>query len=424
MDSVPLLTVKAKVPKGAKAGDTTEFRLPGGKRTVQIKIPKGARGGSVITVKVPKKGSTFSVANDVASLTNADVKKATAAFKKLDVHGGGYLSDSEVKLILMELGMDSSEHMVTEMIDVFDQTGNKVLDLDDFLLLYANCPLSEIDWRHLDSDALAKIERHIRGEGHAHEGFSETSGFLRALDKGVHFHRVDRQGNPHNVSVRLSVERDGLYYQSGRQVAVFPFGALWAVAQPFEKEGADLMGLVPPEVARFTILLVFGVRSKAEYAPILAAGGTGNPAGVVPTKTSMDAMELGTKYATKELFTEADVEPVVVANPKQHSSLVNSLTSLDPLKTMDLEENQPSSRGVLLLVADSMDQRNKAFNGFMNLLYHHLHHVKKSGDEKKGRKGKKVKGKTKKHAGRCDRYLQQLHHLYRPHHHVNHPPAR
>jgi hypothetical protein len=68
---------------------------------------------------------------------------------------------------------------------------------------------------------------------------------MRKLDKGMHFHRLDRMGNPHNVSIHLADKRDGLTYQfqSGRLVAFLPFSSLWAVTAPFA-ENANTMQLV------------------------------------------------------------------------------------------------------------------------------------------------------------------------------------
>jgi hypothetical protein len=47
-------TIKVKVPKGAKPGESVEFTLPGGNQ-IRITIPKHARGGQRIPVKVPSK---------------------------------------------------------------------------------------------------------------------------------------------------------------------------------------------------------------------------------------------------------------------------------------------------------------------------------------------------------------------------------
>jgi hypothetical protein len=166
-----MISVKVKVPKGSKPGDNVEFLMPGG-RKAHIKVPKGARGGAVISVKVPKMGNVFNCVNEASDLTMAEIAKAEAAFHRIDADGSGYLQENEVRLLLMELGMDSSDEMIKEMMGTFDKDGDGELSLDEFKLLCANCPVADVDWSHLDQKVLAKIEKAARGDGFSHEGLA------------------------------------------------------------------------------------------------------------------------------------------------------------------------------------------------------------------------------------------------------------
>jgi hypothetical protein len=119
------------------------------------------------------------------------------------------------------------------------------------------------------------------------------------------------------------------------------------------------------------------------------------------------------------------------------------------------------TRGALMLVAESREAAATAARGFALALHHHRHHATDpatgrprhapllpraaaNGHDEEGANGSGGSGgaakrgggggssvldvgiatKMSKHGGGFSKALQALHHLYRPHHHANHPLSR
>lgn len=138
-----MMAVKVKVPPGVKPGELAEFLLPSGV-TAQITVPKGAKAGHTISVKVPK--AAFSKKKTRESLTPEQLAKAKDLYNRVDWDKSGELGKDEVKLVLMEMGVDSSQEVVDEMMVVFGSEGKDVITYHQFLDIVANCPTGEIDW--------------------------------------------------------------------------------------------------------------------------------------------------------------------------------------------------------------------------------------------------------------------------------------
>jgi Ca2+-binding EF-hand superfamily protein len=58
----------------------------------------------------------------------------------------GNLDHDEVKLALMEMGMEVSDGDVDDMLQEFDTDHNGTIDLEEFKVIYANSTESEFDW--------------------------------------------------------------------------------------------------------------------------------------------------------------------------------------------------------------------------------------------------------------------------------------
>lgn len=138
----------------------------------------------------------------------------------------------------------------------------------------------------------------------------------------------------------------------------------------------------------------------------------------------------------------------------------NALTGMEVLTPAANGELQPISMAVLLIIADSEEHKEQALSGLRILVTNHEFHalddqgnLKKGGGGRRasaiGRKGAKRSSmfgggignsavgaggggrrgsvgatNSSKHPGAFGSVLSMFHHLYRPHHHVNHPPAR
>lgn len=138
-----MMTVKVKVPAGVKPGEMAEFLLPSGV-TAQITVPKGAKTGHTISVKVPK--AAFSKKKTRDSLSPEQLARAKALYTRVDWDKSGELGKDEVKLVLMEMGVDSSAEVVDEMMMVFGTEGSDTITYHQFLDIVANCPTGDIDW--------------------------------------------------------------------------------------------------------------------------------------------------------------------------------------------------------------------------------------------------------------------------------------
>jgi hypothetical protein len=162
---------------------------------------------------------------------------------------------------------------------------------------------------------------------------------------------------------------------------------------------------------------------------------------------------------------------ISVANSAAHNIIANALTGMEVLSPAANGELQPISMAVLLLIADSEEHKELALAGLRILVTNHEYHaLDDNGNLKKGGGGRRASaiGRTKggnkrgsvfsggragnrgsvfgggggggggggrrgsmggatnssKLLGPIGSVLAVFHHLYRPHHHVNHPPAR
>ena len=77
------------------------------------------------------------------------------------------------------------------------------------------------------------------------------------------------------------------------------------------------------------------------------------------------------------------------------------------------------SRGVLVLVASDEDAAEEVSRALQLAVNHHVHHAKDGAKSKAA-----AELRLAKTSGGLGGLMQAFHHIYRPHHHANHPPPR
>jgi hypothetical protein len=129
-----------------------------------------------------------------------------------------------------------------------------------------------------------------------------------------------------------------------------------------------------------------------------------------------------------------DGSVITIDSERAHAAITGALTGVTTLlsaPTQGVGVAQPVFSAVLLLVADSVEEKQQALKGFRNLVVNHEYHaLNEEGNPKLGigRKASMSAADKKKsppnEESAFTRFFHVLHHLYRPHHHPNHPPAR
>ena len=134
--------VKVKVPKGAKAGDTVEFDVGGG-RLAKIVIPKGTKSGQVVEVKVPKEEANKSIESQPSVLrdpASAAISTASAAMTSIFGSVEQEVQDEDFqptslpateKRQSVGLSTGTQEDKTNKLFDLLDRSHNGVLRKDE-----------------------------------------------------------------------------------------------------------------------------------------------------------------------------------------------------------------------------------------------------------------------------------------------------
>mmetsp|Transcript_38735 Transcript_38735/g.50109 ORF Transcript_38735/g.50109 Transcript_38735/m.50109 type:complete len:910 (-) Transcript_38735:1923-4652(-) len=340
----------------------------------------------------------------------------------------------------MELGMEISDGNVDEMIIEFDDDDdNGTIEFHEFILIYANCEKSDFDWSHIDLETLSKVERHAKGVDNMHEGYNELVAFIRILERGIHFLKVDRIGLPNHLSLKLSPKKDCLrYLDTTGQVASFHLSTIVKIVDAFDDElDEDVLGLVPPNLANLTILIIFAVTPSLEYKrTVLSRIARKTSKGITGTQTTFNTLKIAAKHIDKKKFTELsqtftqslnngvgssgsggestdEIGVHVVDSEKDHIAICSALTAvtnftekrlsmrIDFSKRASLSSSSNLSSnkaggggggvpkhtvvpGVLMIVADSIEEKEKTLQGLQQLILHYDHHVLVEEDENDG----------------------------------------
>mmetsp|Transcript_26006 Transcript_26006/g.47424 ORF Transcript_26006/g.47424 Transcript_26006/m.47424 type:complete len:790 (-) Transcript_26006:314-2683(-) len=327
---------------------------------------------------------------------------------------------------LLEYGIENIPDMLDPEVlsdkDLVDEIGMTPGDLRRFHLpppkVHEQLPEHKMETDHLDPARLAKIENASNEQ--AHEGYAEFCLFIRKLKAGRHFMRMEGDGGQHNCLINMKSDNQGLKYMTHSGKVSLLFRDLVKVVDLGHMDHSSPLQLAVEKRMKGAqtakaMMLVF----KDPSSPSIGKHE------IESLKHKYDAGADLLKFAAYCLHDENHImtRPGVSRSASQVSvHVASSLGSSAGVRGNGMD--------VLLLISDTVEGKAINVQGFRTAMkYSHKHkETHKNFVEKSGAGDSSLTSTPSSFkmnsSSSIAHHFGWLHHLYRPHHHPNHPPPR